>query len=104
MKGRIFCESQIGAIFKVADAKLVRHNRFISQHTDHNWMSKYGGMFASEVKHKKEIEAEHANLERMFYDLAREDEALKDLIEKSSNALVEPGGSHLAQIEKKASV
>ena len=42
----------------------------------------YGGMSASELKRIKEIEAEHAKLKRMYADLAMENEALKELIEK----------------------
>jgi putative transposase len=37
---------------------------------------------ASELKRIKELEAENAKLKRMFADLALENSALKDLIEK----------------------
>ena len=59
-----------------------RSPKSASQPTYYNWKSKYGGMSASELKRIKEIEAEHAKLKRMYADLAMENEALKELIEK----------------------
>ncbi len=74
------------AILKEADAGLkvaeICRKHGISQPTYYNWKSKYGGMSASELKRIKEIEAEHAKLKRMYADLAMENEALKELIEK----------------------
>ena len=64
---------------KVAD---VCRKHGISQPTYYNWKSKYGGMSASELKRIKELEAEHAKLKRMYADLAMENDALKELIEK----------------------
>jgi putative transposase len=54
----------------------------ISDATYYNWKSKYGGMSASELKRLREIEQENANLKRMYADLALENTALRDLIEK----------------------
>ena len=86
MKKSRFSESQIVAILKEADAGLkvaeICRKHGISQPTYYNWKSKYGGMSASELKRIKEIEAEHAKLKRMYADLAMENEALKELIEK----------------------
>ena len=86
MKKSRFSESQIVAILKEADAGLkvaeICRKYGISQPTYYNWKSKYGGMSASELKRIKEIEAEHAKLKRMYADLAMENEALKELIEK----------------------
>jgi len=86
MKRSRFSESQIVAILKEADAGLkvaeICRKHGISQPTYYNWKSKYGGMSASELKRIKEIEAEHAKLRRMYADLAMENEALKELIEK----------------------
>ena len=39
-------------------------------------------MSASDVKRRRELEAENAKLKRMYADLALENTALKDLIEK----------------------
>ena len=54
----------------------------ISTGTYYNWKSKYGGLSASELKRIKELEAENAKLKRMYADLAIENDAIKDLLEK----------------------
>ena len=54
----------------------------ISDATYYHWKSKYGGMSASELKRLRETEAENAKLKRMYADLALENTALKDLIDK----------------------
>lgn len=86
MKKSKFTESQIVAILKEADAGIkvadVCRKHGISQPTYYNWKSKYGGLGVSELKRIKELEAEHFKLKRMYADLAMENEALRDLIEK----------------------
>ncbi|MBM3449570.1 MAG: transposase [Armatimonadetes bacterium] len=54
----------------------------ISAATYYAWKSKYGGMSASDLKRMKELEAEHSKLKRMYADLAMENRALKDLIDR----------------------
>lgn len=54
----------------------------MSPATYYKWKSKYGGMDASELKRVKELEAENAKLKRMYANLALENEAIKDLLEK----------------------
>jgi len=54
----------------------------ISDATYYNWKSKYGGMSASDLKRLKEMERELSQLKRMYADMAMENRALKDLIEK----------------------
>ncbi len=54
----------------------------ISDATYYNWKSKYGGMEASDLKRMKELEQELSKFKRMYADLAYENYALKDLIEK----------------------
>jgi putative transposase len=44
--------------------------------------SKYGGMAASDLKRMKEMEAELSRLKFIYADMALENHALKDLIEK----------------------
>lgn len=86
MKKSKFTESQIVAILKEADGGLkvaeVCRKHGISQPTYYNWKSKYGGLSVAELKRIKELEAEHAKLKRMYADLAMENHALKELIEK----------------------
>jgi putative transposase len=86
MKKSRFTESQIVAILKEADGGLkvaeVCRKHGISQPTYYNWKSKYGGLSVAELKRIKELEAEHAKLKRMYADLAMENHALKELIEK----------------------
>ena len=86
MKKSKFTESQIVAILKEADAGMkvadVCRNHGISQPTYYNWKSKYGGLSVSELKRIKELEAEHSKLKRMYADLAMENDALRDLLEK----------------------
>ncbi len=86
MKRSRFTETQIISILKEADAgmqiKQLCRNHGISDATYYNWKSKYGGMSASELKRLRETEAENAKLKRMYADLALENTALKDLIDK----------------------
>ncbi len=86
MKRSRFTETQIISILSEADAgmqiKELCRKHGISDATYYNWKSKYGGMSASELKRLREIEQENANLKRMYADLALENTALRDLIEK----------------------
>ena len=86
MKRSRFTETQIISILKEADAgvqiKQLCRKHGISDATYYNWKSRYGGMSASELKRLREIEMENAKLKRMYADLALENTALKDLIEK----------------------
>ena len=86
MKKSRFSEQQIINILKQADAgakvqDLCRQHG-ISDATYYKWKSRYGGMEASDIKRLREVEAENSKLKRMFADLALENRALKDLIEK----------------------
>jgi putative transposase len=86
MKGSRFTETQIFSILKEAEAgnlvKDVCRKHGISDATYYNWKSKYGGMTVSDLKRMKELETELGRLKRMYADLALENRALKDLIEK----------------------
>jgi len=86
MKKSRFTETQIVAILNEADAgmpvKEICRKHGISDATYYNWKSKYGGMSASDLKRMKEMEHELSQLKRMYADMALENRALKDLIEK----------------------
>ncbi len=86
MKRSKFSETQIIAILNEADAGLsvkeVSRKHGISDATYYNWKSKYGGMSASELKRMREVEEENTKLKKLYADLALENHALKELIEK----------------------
>jgi putative transposase len=86
MKRSRFTETQIVSILKEGDAgspvKEICRKHGISDATYYNWRSRYGGMEASDLKRMKELERELSQLKRMYADMALENRALKDLIEK----------------------
>ena len=86
MKKIRFTETQIVAILKEADAgstvREVCRCHGISDATFYNWKSKYGGLQASDLKRMKELESEVAQFKRMYAELAHENYALKDLINR----------------------
>ena len=86
MRKSKFSETQIVEILKDAEsgvpvAELLRKHG-VSKATFFKWRGKYGGASVSDVKRLRELEAENAKLKRMYADLALENTALKDLIEK----------------------
>lgn len=86
MKRSRFTETQIVSILKEADAgakvKDICRKHGISDATYYNWKSRYGGMQASDLKRMKELESELAQYKRMYAELARENDAMRNLIEK----------------------
>ena len=86
MKKTRFTEAQIIAILKEVESgmlvKDVCRTHGISDATYYNWKSKYGGMSVSDLKRMKEMELELSRLKRMYADMALENRAMKDLIEK----------------------
>lgn len=97
MKKTRFTETQFVSILKQADGgRMVKdlcREHGISEATYYNWQAKYGGMNTSELKRTKELEAENAKLKRMYAELALENRAMKDLIEKSFEAVGQAGGN-----------
>ena len=86
MKKSRFTETQIIGILKEADAgtkvqDLCRKHG-ISSPTYYKRKSKYGGLDASQLKEIEELETDLAQYKKMYAELAHENYALKDLIEK----------------------
>ena len=86
MKRSRFTETQIVTILNEAEAGLpvkeVCRKHGPSSACYYQWKSKYGGLGASELKRLKELEAENTKLKRLYADMALENSAMKDLIEK----------------------
>ena len=86
MKKSRFSESQIIGILTEQDkGKTVMEicrDYGISQPTFYNWKSKYGGMSSSQLKKMKEIQLELSQFKKMYADLAFENNALKNFIER----------------------
>ena len=86
MKKSRFTDSQIVAVLKEGDAgvpvaQLVRKHG-ISTATYYTWRSKYAGTTVSELKRIKELETENTKLKRMYADLALENAAIKDVLQR----------------------
>ena len=86
MKRSKYSESQIVGILKEADAgvmvKEICRKYGVSDATYYKWKSKYGGLEMSDVRRLRELEAENANLKRMYAELSLENDSLKALISK----------------------
>jgi putative transposase len=86
MRKSKFSESQIVGLLREADsgvpiAELLRKHG-VSKSTYFKWRSKYGGASVSDVKRLRELEAENAKLKRMYADLALENAAIKDVLNR----------------------
>ena len=87
MRKSKFSETQIVGILKDAEsgvpiADLLRKYG-VSKATFFKWRSKYGGASVSDVKRLRELETENAKLKRMYADLARENAASKDVLNRT---------------------
>ncbi len=86
MKKSKFSDTQIVSILKQAEGgvpvKDICRQYQISSACYYKWKSKFGGLSVSELKRNRELEAENSKLKRMYAEMAMENHALKDLIEK----------------------
>lgn len=81
-----FTESQIVTVLKEGEAGIpvaeLCRKHGISLATYYNWKSKYSGVEVSELQRLRELEAENARLKRMYADLALENAAIKDVLNR----------------------
>lgn len=54
----------------------------VSNATYYQWKSKYSGVQVSELTRLRELESENAKLKRMYADLALENAAIKDVLNR----------------------
>ena len=86
MRKSKFSETQIVEILKGAEsgvpvAELLRKHG-ISKATFFKWRSKYGGATVADVKRLRELEVENAKLKRMYADLALENAAIREVLNR----------------------
>lgn len=86
MRKSKFTEDQIVGILKEIEsgssiAEVSRKHNLQPQ-TIYRWREKYGGMQSSDVRRLKSLEEENLRLKRMVANMALENEAMKDLIQK----------------------
>ena len=86
MKRNRFTESQIVAVLKEGEAGMpvaeLCRKHGVSNVTYYQRKSKYAGVQVSELTRLRELEAENAKLKRMYADLALENAAIKDVLNR----------------------
>ena len=86
MRKSKFSETQIVGMLKDAESGVpiadLTRKQGVSKATFFKWRSKYGGATISDVKRLRELEAENAKLKRMYADLALENAAIKDVLNR----------------------
>jgi putative transposase len=86
MRKSKFSETQIVGILKDAESGIpvdtLLRKYGVSKATFFKWRSKYGGASVSDVRRVRELEGENAKLKRMYADLALENAAIKDVLNR----------------------
>lgn len=86
MRPQKFSDTKIIKILKEAEAGIPINDLCrkygIGRTTYYHWKNRYTDMEVSDVKRLKELKAENERLKKMFTEVALENHALKDLIEK----------------------
>lgn len=86
MRKSKFNETQIVGILKDAEGGIpvpdLLRKHGISKATFFKWRSKYGGATVADVKRLRELEVENAKLKRMYADLALENAAIKEVLNR----------------------
>ena len=86
MKKSKFSESQIVSAIKEYEAGKsvadICRELGINKPTFYVWNKKYGGMETQDLQRLKELEQKHAQLQRMYAELAMDHKVLKDVLSK----------------------
>lgn len=86
MKRSRFTESQIVGVLKEGEAGMpvaeLCRKHGVSNATYYQWKSKYSGVEVSELTRLRELEAENTKLKRMYANLALENAAIKDVLNR----------------------
>ena len=81
-----FTESQIVSAIKRQEAGMktseIARELGVSSTTINNWKSKYSGMEVSDIKRMKQLEAENAELKKMYAEMSIENRAIKAVLVK----------------------
>jgi len=83
-----FTQAEIIAALKAREAGVpvaeVLRKHGISHNTCFSWRPRYGGALMSELRRLRELGVESAKLKRMYAELALEDAAIKDVLNRRS--------------------